>query len=329
MNLEDLKKSPYDTLKTEYNSKIHTSKNLKIKCSTSNSIEVNWLNESPIEIKENEILKNIEEVNVTYKSTKYFDGKNKGSPLDLHTSIIYHPKMKTASKIIIFIPGGGFVQCKYSTAKINEKKYFASFGYSIVSIEYHIIGQGIYKDALDDILDLINFLKENKEKYNLDINNISLYGSSAGGYLATLFSIKEKIKEIKCCVILYGICSLGKTGDDFDDEGKLSHLDKNSVESHFIFGVYSNKSILDNVDEVNLSDPLFYINGKEVPFLLFTGDEDNLISPSQSLNLHNKLLQFGVKSIRYSLQGATHGKGGFNCEKCMKVILDFLEENLK
>ena len=88
MNLEDLKKSPYDTLKTEYNSKIHTSKNLKIKCSTSNSIEVNWLNESPIEIKENEILKNIEEVNVKYKSTKYFDGKNKGSPLDLHTLII-------------------------------------------------------------------------------------------------------------------------------------------------------------------------------------------------------------------------------------------------
>ena len=328
MNLEDLKKSSYDTLQTEYGSKIHTSKSLKIKCDTSNSIKVNWLNEPPVSVKENEILNSVEEVNLIYKKSKYYDGKNKDSPLDLHTTIMYHPKSKNPSKIIIFIPGGGFVQCKYSTAKLNEKKFFASFGYSIVSIEYHIIGQGIYKDALNDIFDLINFLKENKEKYNLDTDNIALYGSSAGGYLATLFSIKEKIKEIKCNVILYGICSLGKTGDDFDDDGKKSHLDKNSVESHFIFGVYSNKSILDNIDEVNLSDPLYYINGKECPFILFTGDEDNLVSPSQSLNLHNKLLEFGVKSTRYSLEGATHGKGGFTCEKCMRIILEFLEKYL-
>ena len=86
---------------------------------------------------------------------------------------------------------------------------------------------------------------------------------------------------------------------------------------------------MDNIDEVNLSDPLYYINGKECPFILFTGDEDNLVSPSQSLNLHNKLLEFGVKSTRYSLEGATHGKGGFTCEKCMRIILEFLEKYLK
>ena len=67
MNLEDLKKSSYDTLQTEYGSKIHTSKSLKIKCDTSNSIKVNWLKEPPVSPKENEILNYLEEVNLIYK----------------------------------------------------------------------------------------------------------------------------------------------------------------------------------------------------------------------------------------------------------------------
>jgi len=41
------------------------------------------------------------------------------------------------------------------------------------------------------------------------------------------------------------------------------------------------------------------------------GDDDRMVSNSQTLLVHNKILEKGGKSIRYVLKGDGHGRGGF------------------
>ena len=53
------------------------------------------------------------------------------------------------------------------------------------------------------------------------------------------------------------------------------------------------------------------------------------ISNSQTLLVHTKILEKGGKTIRYVLKDDNHGKGGFDTEDCVKVIVDFINDNVK
>ena len=75
------------------------------------------------------------------------------------------------------------------------------------------------------------------------------------------------------------------------------------------------------------------------PFLLLHGSADTLISPSQTLLLHEALLADGVESTRYVLTGAGHGDLGFlgdqeavlpwTSRETMDLIVEFLDRKLK
>jgi acetyl esterase/lipase len=74
--------------------------------------------------------------------------------------------------------------------------------------------------------------------------------------------------------------------------------------------------------------------GASPPFLLFHGDHDTLVSPSQTLILHERLRAVGVRSTRYVLKGANHGDLAFtgdlrsglpwSTNQTMSLIVDFL-----
>lgn len=97
--------------------------------------------------------------------------------------------------------------------------------FAITTIEYHVVGNGFYYDALDDISDAIEFLKnsETQKKYNYDINKLIILGNSAGGFFTALYTIKMK-KGIKCAIDLYGLSDLTKVGADYDEECFKQHL---------------------------------------------------------------------------------------------------------
>ena len=97
----------------------------------------------------------------------------------------------------------------------------------------------------------------------------------------------------------------------------------------YIFGCQSGKGVGEDEKEVQKANPINYITGKEPPFLFMHRDIDRLVSNSQTLLVHNKLLEKGVKSIRYVLKGDDHGKGGFDTEEILKVIVEFINNNVK
>ena len=86
------------------------------------------------------------------------------------------------------------------------------------------------------------------------------------------------------------------------------------------------------------ANPLTYVSASAPPFLIFHGSKDRLVSPSQTLLLHNSLLAAGGRSTRYVLEGANHGDLAFmgdeksglpwSAKETMNIIVSFLKKDL-
>lgn len=301
-----------------------TPKEILTKPDTSTSILVNWRNST----KMTEVTPDKEHLNIVYKTSTYTDGEeqDKGKELELHMNIMYHPNAEKPSKIILFIPGGGFHKCNITSSLLNLRQNLQKNGFAVAAIEYHVVGNGFYYNALEDIKDSIEYLKKKEEKYNIDTKNLIILGNSAGGYLTALFSTKYP-EGIKCAIDLYGLSDLTRVGFDYDEECYNNHRTAKSTESMYIFGCKSGIGVGDDEKEVQKANPVTYVNGKQPPFLFMHGTNDTVVSNSQTLLVHNKLLEFGGKSIRYVLENDGHGQGGFESEDLLKVVTDFINEN--
>ena len=89
------------------------------------------------------------------------------------------------------------------------------------------------------------------------------------------------------------------------------------------------KSVNDIPEKVKAANPMTYISKNTPPFLLLHGDKDMLVSPSQTEKLHRALVAKGVDSTRYVVKGAAHGGEYWVQPEVIKVIIDFLDKNLK
>ena len=143
----------------KYGAVMFDPKEIVTKPDTSTSIVVDWTNSKKMSPETPEK----EDLNIIYKNTFVTDGENKGQKLDLHMNIMYHPSSKDPTKIILFIPGGGFLRCDINSSIIVTRQNLQKYNFALAAIEYHVVGNGFYYDALKDIKDAIEFLKKMKK----------------------------------------------------------------------------------------------------------------------------------------------------------------------
>lgn len=100
---------------------------------------------------------------------------------------IYYPKNtvdSTESPCMFFMHGGGFVMGNLDTHEGICIKLARETGRVIVSIDYRLAPKHIYPAAIRDCYCVYYYICKNHKALKLDLKNISLCGSSAGGNLA-------------------------------------------------------------------------------------------------------------------------------------------------
>ena len=274
-----------------------------------------------------------------YKRTKITDGNHIGESRELSMRILFDRNAEGPRPVILCIPGGGFMSSDMDNMDFYSG-YFADHGFVAAVIEYRTIGQGRYMDGVADIRDAIRGLRAHADKYGIDPENIGLFGASAGGHMAALTAVAPDLDkfrgegnlgyshEVQAVVSLFGTSDLTRIAMDLDSETQQFHTLPQTCEAQYVNGVLSGMGILDDPEEARLANPITYLDGDEPPFLHMHGDEDNLISPSMSLLLHEALLKHHDISVRYSLQGENHGSAGFFTEPALNLILAFCERHL-
>lgn len=256
---------------------------------------------------------------------------------------IIKPVTQNKLPAVLFVTGGGFVGSLKSNY-LQQRLEIAEAGYVVASIEYRKIPNGVFPEPLEDVKSAIRFLRANADKFGIDKNKIAVMGSSAGGYLVAMAGTTNGYKkfdkgdnldqssDIQAVIDIYGLSDLATIGEDFSKEIQEIHKSPAAPEALWLNGVILSNEInsVNNIPEkVKAANPMTYITKKTPPFLLLHGDKDTLVSPSQTEKLHKALVTKGIDSTRYIVKGAAHGGEYWIQAEVMKVIIDFLDKNLK
>ena len=259
------------------------------------------------------------------------------------TMTIFTPAGNQKHPAVVYIPGGAWITApKNSGYQLCMK--LAENGFVAASIEYRVIAAANYSEIIGDAKAAVRFLRANADKFGIDKDKIAAMGISAGGYLSVMLGLTgekfnfgdnlDQSSEVQAVVDFLGPTDLTKIADDYSDEKKALYYSASSFPSIFVNGVtvYKDRkggSVLDTPETANDANPLNYVSKNAPPFLIFHGDSDKTVSPSQSKILHNALIKNGTDSTLYIIKGGEHDGKYFYQPEVLKIIVDFLNRVLK
>jgi acetyl esterase/lipase len=272
-----------------------------------------------------------------------------GSTFDLSMDI-QAPTSRGAMPLVVFIPGGGFVFAMKELAS-DLRTHVAYAGFVVASIQYRTVLNGaVYSDGIADVKSAIRYLRAHAVEYSIDPAHVAVWGESSGGYLAAMvgltngnqrFDVGEHLdqsSDVQAVVDKFGPSDLPNIAADFDRAAKLSRDGPDNPVAKYVNGPASGKSLSDDPAAVADANPLNYVSASAPPFLLFHGSADGLVSPSQTLVLHEALRAAGANTSRYVLQDAGHGDmtllsnsisgKPWSTNEVMDLIVSFLAKNL-
>ncbi|MEG2451150.1 MAG: alpha/beta hydrolase, partial [Clostridia bacterium] len=150
----------------------------------------------------------------------------------------YHIEKKSGKYPVCFeIHGGGFVagDKEYRRA---QSGWLAKNGYFVVNANYALSPEYKFPEGAINLVKALNWVGENAEKLNLDLNNMVVTGDSAGGYYSAL---------------LASICN----SKDLQKRIGVS-TDLKFRAAVFICGIYDVVSALDRKMPFNLTDKICF-----------------------------------------------------------------------
>lgn len=240
--------------------------------------------------------------------------------------------------LVVYVPGGGFMRAAKEAA-LDLRTYVAGAGYVVASIQYRTTLNGAtFREGIADVKSAVRYLRANADKYSIDTARIAVWGESAGGYLVAMVGLTngvasfdvgndlDRTSDVQAVIDKFGPSDLSRIAADFDPQMQAWYRADNPILAYFAGQART------------AANPLTYVKAGDPPFLIFHGSQDTLVSPSQTLMLHNALVAAGVPSTRYVLDGAGHGDLSFmgdpksglpwSTRQSMDVIVRFLRTTL-
>lgn len=271
---------------------------------------------------------------VVFSTPTLADGKKKTLKMD-----ILAPKGAGLRPAVVYLPGGGFMIARRDSA-LDLRTYVAEAGFVVASIEYRTTqDHATWRDGLADVKSAVRYLRAHARELGIDPARIAVWGESAGGYMAAMAGVTSGHKEfdvgdnldqssdVQAVIDKFGASDASRLGDDLDANLRRTYADPGNSVVRYMHG-----------EAKTAANALTYVGPSSPAFLLFHGDNDRLISPSQSLILHQALTAAGAPSTRYVLKGAGHGDMSFlgdtksglpwSTNQVMGVMVDFLNRQI-
>jgi len=215
---------------------------------------------------------------VTPDDITRFDNLSYGTDMKWNLLDIYFPKSRTGKlPVIISVHGGGWV---YGTKDIYQHycMSLAQRGFAVINFNYRLAPQEIFPTQLEDINEVVKWMFDNAEHYNLDTNQVFMVGDSAGAHLVALY-----------CCLLTNLEYANKFNINLKDEFcpkavalncgvyDVTRVDK--PHNKFFDSITRDFLGLNNYDEgIKLINVLNYITKDFPPVHLMTSNGDMLVN---------------------------------------------------
>ncbi|MBJ7437475.1 MAG: alpha/beta hydrolase [Sphingopyxis sp.] len=273
--------------------------------------------------------------NVIFTEVPAPGGGNRPLALDM-----IKPAKSGRYPLVIYITGGGFVIAPKENG-LNLRRFVAEQGFVVASVQYRTAMDGAnYRDGIADVKAAIRYLRAHADDYGIDPAHVSVWGESAGGYLAAMVGLTNGQKDfdqgsnadqssaVEAVIDKFGTSDTSGVAEDFNPEMAMFAAPGSPIARYMTEGGQTFPPA---------SNALTHVGADSPRFLIFHGSQDRIVSPSQTLKLHEALRAAGRQSTRYVLDGAGHGDLAFagdpaaglpwSTNEAMDIIVRFLRES--
>ncbi|HEX5057559.1 MAG TPA: alpha/beta hydrolase [Gammaproteobacteria bacterium] len=196
---------------------------------------------------------------------------------------IYKPVAASSrTPVVVFFYGGG-----WHNGNKNSFLYVASAltkrGLVTVIPDYRLYPNIKFPAFVQDGAAAVAWVQQHIADYGGDPDHIVVMGHSAGAHIAALLALDERYLRALAARPVQGMIGLS---------GPYDFLPFSHVEMNDIFGP---------AERYPESQPINFVDVKDPPLLLLHGGRDTLVSPSNTLNLANRVNARGgcVESVIY------------------------------
>lgn len=132
---------------------------------------------------------------------------------------IYSPKVSNDKmKCLIFIHGGGFFGGDLDVVENPCRAIAEKANVVVISVDYRLAPEYPFPCGLNDCFDVLKYVYNNPNEFNIDRDKIAISGDSAGGNIATVCSIRDRnlgSNMIKYVALLYPVVTLSSKENSY------------------------------------------------------------------------------------------------------------------
>jgi acetyl esterase/lipase len=227
---------------------------------------------------------------------------------------------------VILIHGGGWSSGSKEDFS-DAGKILAEQGYVAFSINYRLatVDRNHWPAQLDDAQRSMRWIRAHAKEYGIDPQHIGVLGHSAGGHLAICLGTRDTRDNSDALLASYS--SRATCVIDMSGPADLV-LRENSLGDGIVYSLLGGTTAQLPTLARDAS-PLYNVDAKSSPVLIFHGRLDELVPPQQAERLDAALRKAGVESklVIMDDEGHSYLKKA-NADRVIQQSLEFLKQHL-
>ncbi|MBM3963708.1 MAG: alpha/beta hydrolase [Planctomycetes bacterium] len=216
---------------------------------------------------------------------------------------------------VAFMVSGGWKSKKPGEADAWILAPLIRRGYTVFAVCHVSQPDALIPEIIDDVNRGVRFIKYHSEEYGIDPERLGVTGGSAGGHLSLMLStrgcegpidsgdpIDRMSSSVKATAIFYPVTDLLDLNGSTEDPGD------GGPPKSFVKAFGDAATEMDTWKEVGKEcSPIYYVNEKLPPVLIYHGDADTLVPLDQSQRFQQiaQKVDRDVKIVVH--RGGSHG----------------------
>lgn len=220
----------------------------------------------------------------------------------------FPPKEEQNGSSILIMPSGGYQKLTYNLGGIQLAKWFNTHGITAFVLIYRLPNSPDLLTSenapIQDAQRAMKLIRSNATQWNLDVNKVGVFGSSAGGHLAsTIGTHTTDLSKVNDAV------------DAFSFQPNFMVL----VSPVISFGQYTHKGSLQNflgdhatAEKIKEYSNEFQVTKNTPPTILFHAQNDPTVNAMNSMLFYEQMLKNEVKGSLHIFPKGMHNIGIYN-----------------
>ncbi len=247
---------------------------------------------------------------------------------------IYRPRGTGPFPTVLDLHGGGWNR-KDRLAEQPMDRALAESGLLVVAVDLTLAGEAPYPACVQDANHAVRWLKDNAARWNGDVSKLGIYGSSSGGHVAELVSMRPHDPRYGAIAhagphdaTVSWVAMRSPPSDTLARyENAVRRKNETMIANNTVFFVPREslhegnpRAILARGEKVRL-----------VPFLIMQGGADDNVLPEMQKEFCQAYRDAGGSCEYHEFDGATHewvAEPGPNTDKARETVKAFIARQL-